>query len=532
MSRGEYWQEGKFVIELIDMLNGRKKLLAEESGAYYGHGEISVALVYPNSYFAGMSNLGFQTIYSQLNTIPGVACERVFLSPRIVSLEKGRLLSDFELAAFSVSFELDYLNVLKVLGSAGIPIRSGERNENYPLIVAGGFAPSSNPEPLSMFVDAFLIGEGEEVISEFMHAYKGLRKKLNHRELLEELSQIRGVYVPGCSENAIVERRWISDLDDFDTVSRVLTPNTEFGNMFMIELSRGCPRKCRFCLAGSVCKPFRVRSAEKILNLASEGLKKREKIGLVSLEIGSYPYLDEVLDGILDMGGTVSLSSFRPGRWQGKILHTLKESGQKTIAIAPEAGSERLRRVIGKDIDEEEVMEQVKEAGSSGIKHIKLYFLVGLPGETGSDIEALIEFVGRVRKNAASVRKVTVSVNPFVPKPGTPFEWCAMEKGNVLSARLRMITKGLRKLPGVSVVHESVRWSLWQGLLARGDRRMGEVLELTYKMEGDWRKASRETGIDPEFYLRERGKDEVFPWDYLVQRIDKDSLYKEYRKSI
>jgi radical SAM superfamily enzyme YgiQ (UPF0313 family) len=261
-------------------------------------------------------------------------------------------------------------------------------------------------------------------------------------------------------------------------------------------------------------------------------LEKREKIGLVSLEISSYPYLDEVLEGILDMEGVVSLSSFRPGRWQGKILRALKESGQKTIAIAPEAGSERLRRVIGKDIDEEEVMEQVKEAGSSGIKHIKLYFLVGLPGETNSDIEALVEFVSRVRKNAASVGKITVSVNPFVPKPGTPFEWCAMERGSVLSARLRMITKGLRKLPGVSVVHESVKWSLWQGLLARGDRKMGELLELTYKMEGDWRKASRETGIDPEFYLRERGKDETFPWDFLIQRIDKDSLYTEYKKAI
>lgn len=507
------------------MIDERRKLLSEETGTFYKHGDIKIALIYPNSYFVGMSNLGFQTIYAEFNKLPGISCQRVFLSGDILSLEKGDKLSNFELLAFSISFELDYLNVLKILDSAGIPLRSSERDDSHPLIIAGGFAPSSNPEPLAMFIDVFLVGEGEEVVSEFMNTYRTLRGRLKREELLGELSQIRGVYVPVQKFDRI-ERRWIKNLDDFDTISHVLTPNTEFGGMFMLELTRGCPRQCRFCLAGSVCKPFRVRSAEKVLNLAYEGLKLRKRVGLVSLEVTSYPYLDEVLQGILAMGGTVSLSSFRPAKFSGKILEALRKSGQKTIAIAPEAGSKRLRKVIGKNIDDEEVLEQAKAATANGIRHIKLYFLIGLPTETDSDIEAITEFVERIRKSSAVAKRITVSVNPFVPKPATPFQWLPMEKASVLSSRIRIIRKGLAKLPGVNLIHESVKWSLWQGILARGDRNLGEIIELTYRMDGDWRKAFREVGIDPDFYLRARGEEEVFPWDHIIQGTDKNSLQK------
>jgi radical SAM superfamily enzyme YgiQ (UPF0313 family) len=383
------------------MVNERRKLLDDEVGTCFKHGEISVGLIYPNSYFVGMSNLGFQTMYDRLNRISDVSCQRIFLSQPLLSLERGNLLSDFEILAFSISFELDYLNVLKILDSAAIPLRSSDRDDYHPLILAGGFAPSSNPEPLAMFIDAFFIGEGEEVITEFVDIYRTLRGKLRRKELLRELTQVQGVYVPSTEEKQIVRRRWVKNLDDFGTTSCILTPNTEFGDMFLIELTRGCPRQCRFCLAGSVCKPFRFRTHEKVRALVHKGLEMRKKIGLVSLDITSYPYLDKVLPEILDIGGIVSLSSFRPGRWQDEIIKTLRKSGQKEIAIAPETGSERLRRAIGKDVSEEEILEQVETAVSNGIKHIKLYFLIGLPTETDTDVTALIELVGKVKKVAA-----------------------------------------------------------------------------------------------------------------------------------
>ncbi len=513
----------------IQLMSERKRLLDDEVGTCFKHGEISVGLIYPNSYFVGMSNLGFQTMYDRLNRIPDVSCQRIFLSQPPLSLERGNLLSDFEILAFSISFELDYLNVLKMLDPVGIPLHSSDRDDSHPLILAGGFAPSSNPEPLAMFIDAFLIGEGEEVITEFMNIYRTLRGKLRRRELLRELTQVQGVYVPSTEEKQPVKRRWVKNLDDFDTASCILTPNTEFGDMFLIELTRGCPRQCRFCLAGSVCKPFRFRTPERVLHLVQKGLKMRKKIGLVSLEITSYPYLDKVLSEILNMGGIVSLSSFRPGRWQNEVIKALKKSGQETIAIAPETGSERLRRVIGKDVSEEEVLEQVKVAAANGVKHIKLYFLIGLPTETDTDVQALLELVRKVKKVAAP--RITVSVNPFVPKPATPFQWTPMEEASVLSSRLRMIRRELGRIGGVNLIHESVKWSLWQGILARGDRKVGEVIENTYRI-GDWRKAFREVGIDPEFYLeRVRGKEETFPWDHLIQGYDKNVLYEEYIKA-
>jgi radical SAM superfamily enzyme YgiQ (UPF0313 family) len=494
----------------------RKNLLDAETGTSYKGEGIPVGLIYPNTYFVGMSNLGFQVIYSELNKIAGVSCERIFLSEPILSLERGKVPASFEILAFSISFELDYLNVLKILDFSGIPLRSSERGDSYPLVIAGGFAPSSNPEPLASFVDVFLIGEGEEIIVEFMGIYKHLRGRANRRELLKELAGIRGVYVPGIDSRGLVERRWLKNLDGFDTASRILTPNTEFGNMFMVEITRGCPGGCRFCLAGSVCKPFRVRSSGEIMSLVSRGLKNRRRIGLVSLETSSYPYLDEVLEGILSMGGVVSLSSLLPGGWHKSILSALKKSGQKTIAVAPEAGSEKLRKAVGKDFCDEEIIEQLEKAVEAGIKHIKLYFLAGLPGETNGDIEALINFVGKLRLRCKKAPKITVSVNPFIPKPGTPFQWMPMEEEGILSSRIRMIKDGIRKLPGVNLIHESVKWSLWQGVLSRGDRKTGDILQLAYEMGGDWRKAFRKAGIEPDFYLREREKEEPLPWDYLI----------------
>ena len=505
-------------------------------GACLKHGEISVGLIYPNSYFTGMSNLGFQTVYGQLNRIRDVSCQRIFLSEFPRSLERETLLSDFQILAFSISFELDYLNVLRILHSAGIPLRSAQRGQVHPLIIAGGFASSVNPEPLAEFVDIFLIGEGEELLDDFINSYKALRKELGRVELLRELAQIEGVYIPSLKEKRAVKRRWLENLDDFDTASSVVTPNTAFGDMFMIELTRGCPRRCLFCLAGSVCKPFRSRSFEKVLRLAGKGLRIRNRVGLVSLEIASYPYLDEVVTGIFDMGGTVSLSSLRPGRAGDGVIRALKGSGQKTIAIAPEAGSERLRRIINKDIHDEEIFAQIEAVTAAGVEHIRLYFLIGLPTETDSDIEALLEFVINVRKIAGRFSRrsprITVSVNPFVPKPATPFQWARMEKGNVLSSRLKMISKEFDKVGGIDLIHESVRRSLFQGVLARGDRKVGRVIEKASET-GDWRKAFREVGVDPAFYLeRERAEEEIFPWDRIIQGCDKHLLYGAYKKAI
>ncbi len=523
-------------------MDRRKQLLAGETGTCYKKGaEVSVLLVYPNSYFVGMSNLGFQTIYYQLNRRPDTYCQRLFLdSFPLLSLEKGHKLSNFDIIAFSIPFEPDYLNVLKILDAASIPLKAEKRNAGYPLIIAGGIAVSANPEPLSVFIDLFVMGEGEEVIHELIDVYRTVhsrRSTVDRKEIFKRLAEVEGVYVPGFyqvsynKEGTVkavesgeapvkVRRRWIKDIDAYQTTSRILTKDTEFGDMYLLEISRGCPENCYFCLAGCIYRPWRVRSLEKILEQVEEGRKCRERIGLISSLASRHPRVEEICAKVLEARGKVSLASLRPGTLSRNLLRAMEGSEQRTITLAPETGQETLRKSLNKNISDEDILHSADLVANSAVSNLKLYFMIGLPGEEDDDIVAITDLVAKIRKRLTITKKpgrITLSVNPFVPKASTPFQRVRMEERRTLVRRLKILKKGLRGLGNINLVQGSIKGSLWQGLLSRGDRRLGNVLLATYRGEGDWRKALREEGLEESFCLRrERSDEEVLPWAHLI----------------
>ena len=553
-------------------------LLSEEIGTIkkaFG-GKISIALCYPNTYQIGMSNLGFQKIYYLLNQYNDVLCERVFLPSHedeihfkkenipLFSLESQTPVHNFDILAFSVTFESDYINILKILNLSHIPIRSKDRNERHPLILMGGICATFNPEPLSDFIDMFFIGEGDEAIDEFVNAlregYEFSGRKADSDSLNDfylRLSAIDGIYIPSAYEATYkssgviekvspkdrfpqkVKRRWARDLNKTPTSSKVITSNTVFGDMFLIEVERGCGKHCRFCLAGYSYRPVRNYSAEVILKEVSEGLRYKRKIGLIGSAICDSPYIDEISDGIAKMGGTISVSSLRLDRLSKKLIDLLSASGHRTATIAPEAGSERLRKIINKEMSDDEILDAVQFMASAGLTNFKLYFLIGLPTETDDDIDAIINLTKRIKHSILKIAKskghlgnITLSVNPFIPKPFTPYQWERMEDTKSLNNKIKKIKSGLKGVSNINIIHELPKWAFVQALLSRGDRRIGELLYKCYELNGDWFKIFRETNINPEFYVyRERDFDEILPWDHIDSGIRKDYLVKEAKKS-
>ena len=545
-----------------------KQLLREEDGRLYKPGgSVKVALVFPNSYYLGMSSLGFQVILGEINRHPDVSCERVFFEndksnivPR--SFETQRLLSEFDIIGFSISFELDYFNVVKLIHSAKIPLRAEDRGSENPVIIAGGICSSFNPEPLSGFIDAFVIGDGEEVIHGLISEYQNCCQTQDSRQnLLHRLSRIKGVYVPLLYNVAYkddgtlsgiyprtrvkprIERSSVSNLDKFDTTSKILTPNTEFARYFLVEVTRGCARRCRFCVASHVQR-CRLRSKETILRLTQNKLSQRaEKIGLVGSSVTDHPQIDNIATSLVDMGNKISIASMRADLVTDRLLDALAASGQRTITLAPEAASDRLRKVIGKDITLETIFGVIKLALKKGILNIKLYFMVGLPTETQADVDDIVTLVERIRKlmfdsprpRIFEAPRLIISISPFVPKPHTPFQWCQMEDVKKSSQKLKFLRRKLERFGGVRVSSGSARWSTVQGVLARGDRRLVNVLEEvgaefkpTYV---SWNRALRNNDLSQDFYLqRPRHLDELFPWDHLNLGISKSTLAEQFSR--
>jgi radical SAM superfamily enzyme YgiQ (UPF0313 family) len=525
-------------------------------------GRTRVALVYPNQYHIGMSNLGFQLIYKLLNEDPQMVCERAFLPSEeeiellekqrahIFSLETQTPLHEFQIIAFSVTFENDCLNVLRILKLAGIPLRREEREDyNFPLVLAGGVMPSFNPEPLSDFIDAFIIGEGEEVLPELMPALKEF-PELGREAFLKQISSVRGVYVPagyrpdydpagkvksckavpGYPEK--VEKRFLEDLDAHPASSVVLSPDTEFGNMFLVEVGRGCSRQCSFCVVGHLWKPFRNRSPEVILREAERGLRFRKRIGLLGSAVCDHPNIGHIFKEINRMGGEVSTSSLQFESINQPLVHLLLKGGRKSITLAPETGSERLRRLVHKGTGDDKILEAAGLLFGGGLLNLRLYFQVGLPTETNEDVEAIATLTKRIKhvmmshaKGKDRLGNITLSVSPFVPKPGTPFQWEAMGDYRELDGKIRHIKRTLSRASNVNVIHDVPKYSYIQGILARGDRRVGELLLKALHCRGDWMAALKEVNINPDFYVRRRrDRDEVFPWDHIDTGVPKEHL--------
>lgn len=552
-----------------------KDILEKERGTVQKKwgGKITVCLLYPNSYHVGMSNLGFQTLYRILNAQDDVVCERAFLpdpedlqayrntQTPLFSLESQKPLSSFDILAFSISFENDFLNVLTLLELAHLPLESRLREGRYPWVIGGGVAVFLNPEPVSEFFDLFILGEAEEVIGEFLEVCRQTLLDKEGREkdhFLINLSRVEGVYVPKFYRVIYAEdgkmaamepepgfpgkvkRRWVSKLDQFPTQSTLFTPDTEFRAMALVEMNRGCPRGCRFCAACFVYHPFRNRSLSLLESISKEALLEEHRIGLTGTAVSDHPQLLPLCQSILSQQGGISLSSLRVDAVTPPLIQCLREGEERTVAIAPEAGSERLRRMVKKGYTEEVILKSVDTLVENGVSQIKCYFLVGLPTETDEDVKEILHLVKRIRHHILSGQKdgrkrwrLVLSVNPFIPKPATPFQWAPLEEVGELKKKLKMIQRGIQREGGMEMIHDLPKWAYVQALLSRGDRRVGKILMASHRHHGNWRQAFRETDINPDFYVyRKRDLDEIFPWDFIDHGIPKERLREEYVKAM
>ncbi len=508
---------------------------------------VSVAIIYPNSYEAGISNLGFQEVHSILGRIDGVNCERGFYDLRdndgsLVSVESGRPISDFDIAAFSVSFELDYPNIVEILETSGVPALASERGR--PLVFVGGICAFLNPEPLAPFADLFFVGEGERTVPEVFGKLRGfIQTGCAKDETLRALSEIDGIYVPERGDDDFsppghshrVVKSYVSDISQKVTASSIVTGLGHFGRTFLIEVGRGCGRMCRFCAASHAYRPPRKRLPEAILDIARSKGKKFGRIGLVGAAISDYPGFAELCSELVNEGFEITASSFRADKLTTELLRALVKGGVKTLTIAPESGTGRLRRAIGKPLDERKLLDAVRMASEEGIRNLKLYFMIGLPFEDMEDVEAITELALKIR-DAFMVRKgmkVTVSANPFVPKAGTPFQWCPMPDVKELKRRISVLRKFFSKVSGVEFVASSPRFGIAQGVLSMGDRRVGRAVCAKAIKNVSWERAFRDAGVDPDFYVgRWRGEEESFPWDFIDRGIPKDKLWKEFLKAL
>jgi len=545
------------------------ELLKRERGLRPSGGGFSAAVIYPNRYAVGMSNLGFLSVFRRAAEIPDVAAERAFFpdpvhesalrraAKPILTIESRRPLREMDLLLFSVSFENDYINLLSMLGLSGIPLHSHRRDKGYPLIGAGGAAIQINPETISSFVDFFALGEGEELTPEVITAVMDAGGPgADRRDVLDALGSVEGVYVPAHFEADYDDRgrlasfRHVSgerdrvtvrkgtDLSGLSLSSPIVSADTEFSDMLLVEMERGCPFACAFCVASALYAPVRMRPERDIISDIESGASLSTIVGLLGPAVSSHPGLIRVLERIKEQGGSVGLPSIRTELLIDEAISLLSELSAKTLTIAPEAGTERIRRIIGKTMSDGQILDLVGRAATAGIMNVRLYFLVGLPGETDDDIDGIPDLAKRIRhtliaatRGAGKIGRITVSLTPLVPKPHTPLQWMGMEDKKSLSAKIGRIRSTIGKVGGISVIFEPPKWSYVQALLSRGDRRVGDILERAVTGNADLNAVFRETPVNPDFYVtRPRDDDELFPWDFIDVGYDKKRLLDRYKK--
>ncbi len=542
-------------------------------------GDVKFHLAYPNHYWVAMSNLGFQAVYDILARDTRVLIERGFLpeehdsekvaSTKWRSFENNNLLGDCDILGFSMSFETDYPHLLKMLNNQGLLFGSWEEREaaaqnakfRFPLLIAGGTAVTLNPEPIADFLDAIVIGEAEELLPEFVDVFhKAKSEGWSREELLKGLAQIEGVYVPrfyqphynddGTMKRfeapddvpARPRRRFVKDLSKFKTHSRILTPETEFKDMFLTETGRGCEMGCRFCVAGYIYRPIRKRNEETLQDTVQVGLEQSDAIGFVGASVSSHKAISKLAQTVAENGARASLSSIMSQKVTRALAASISESEYKTVSLAPEAGSDRLRRAAGKRVVNEQVINAARELAEAGIRGFKLYFIVGLPTETDEDIDAIAKLAIAVRDAVSEISRptgkmgwVSLSVNPFIPKASTPFQWEPMLDPKTLEKKIERLRKQVLKVHNLEFRFEPPKESYFQGLLSRGDRRVAKLLLEAERQGESWKWLMKRTereivsGVPPvDFYVSRRiGFSEILPWEVVDSLIPKTLLERE-----
>lgn len=542
--------------------------------------DLRFALVSPDIYDLGMSHLGIKIIYAVLNSLDGVYAER-FFSPwldmeeflrkkkkDLLSLETQSPLREFDIIGFSILYELSYTNILNILDLAGIPFLSSERGEDYPLIIGGG--PSvSNPEPMADFFDAFFIGDGEEGVKDIVEVYRSCKsKKSTKPELLYELSSIEGIYVPsffkaeyGNNNDLLavtplsshkVKRRILNDLEKSPyPITQPVPYGSTTHNRLAVEISRGCSRGCRFCQAGFIYRPVRERNPKTVCNIIDRGLKNTgyDEVSLLSLSSGDYTSLLSLVSscsGFIAKKISISMPSLRVGTVDKKLLEEIKKVRKTGFTIAPEAGSQKLRDSVNKNITEDEIMETCGLLFEEGWELIKLYFMIGLPGETKEDVEAIVDLVLKIRSMGKTYNKrvrLNVAISPFVPKPHTPFQWVSQDSIAKTSEKLSFLKRAL-KIRGVQLKWQNPDVSFIEGVFSRGDRRLGRAVVRAWEMGARfdgwteqfnfdlWMNAFKEAEITPDNFLSEKVSSAVLSWDHIDVGISKKFLEDEMSKTV
>jgi radical SAM superfamily enzyme YgiQ (UPF0313 family) len=533
----------------------------------YGN-RVRVALAFPNTYWVGMSNLGFQTAYRLFNAQDDMVCERFFLPPKqelaeliatrapLLTLESQTPVGEFDVIAFSVSFEWDYVNVLTLLRLAGVPRYASERNHHHPLIVIGGAVTFVNPEPLALFADVIAAGEGETLIPGFART---LTAATDRNDLLRRLAMERGFYVPrfyepqyaadGTLSGVVaapdapfpVRKAALRTTEAVDPpATSIFTPDTEFGSRFLVEVVRGCANLCRFCWAGYNYLPVRAFPTDRILELASAARVHANRVGLVSIALCDHPDIERILSRLKEMGYSISPASLRLDDLTETIVRLLRDSGERTLTIAPETGSDRLRRVINKTITNDEILDRAELIFSSGIENLKLYYMIGLPTETDEDLVAIRDLTLQLRdimmkhaRGRGQIGRIIGSVNPLVPKPGTAYQWLPMEDPDLVERRIKRLRSLIADIDNVYFNIKSERHSYYQALLSLGDRRVAPAIEAAERNGQKWRAAVAEAGVDGDFYIfRDRSRDAMLPWDIIDGGMKASFFHAEFEKSL
>ncbi|MBI2565984.1 MAG: radical SAM protein [Candidatus Schekmanbacteria bacterium] len=539
-------------------------LVATESGVVRKdhRGRLGVVLAYPNTYFVGMSNLGVNVMYHLFNSCEDIVCERAFLPdeaasrPPLRTVESGCPVGGFQILAFSISFENDYLNVLRMLEYARLALRSRDRTAKDPLVVAGGAAVTMNPEPLAEIIDAFVIGEGETaappVLERLLAAWRdGTRRE----DLLAELASLPGVYVP-----SLYRARWqvdgafagleptggapadIAEPPQHDirrepAHTRVYSPHTEFGDRFLLEVSRGCRSRCKFCMITYVTQSYRSVDLEVARSLCDGAIATGHEIGLIGAALTDYPHVEELTTHIVARGGRFSMSSVPFHRVSEQLAANLAAAGHRSVTLAPESGSERIRRrVVGKAGSNEDLVRAAVMLLGAGLSDLKLYLIVGNPTETEEEVIAIGDLVEEINARARAAhgrtpRRITCSASTFVPKPHTPFQFAGQIPVPLARRRLRALTARLRSIPNVRLNTDYPKWAYVQALLSRGDRKVGDILIAAHQAGGDWARALRGIAAQTDWYVvRARLRNEVTPWDHIAGAAsEKERLWRSYQ---